>query len=243
MTIEARRSEVAMSDRRAEMIREVAEHIAALPRTAPVRVAVDGRTASGKTTFADELAAAIERAGRPVIRAQIDGFHRPRVERYRRGRMSAEGYYRDARDLDAVVSLLLAPLAAGGDRMIRTESFDLDADQPIDADPWKADTDAVLIVDGAFLQRPELAAQWDVTIYMRTSPAVCLQRGIDRDSSHLGGPEQTRRMYSERYQPAYEIYEQEAWPEASADLIIDNDDPAQPTVHARPDGRLPHIEQ
>ncbi len=232
-----------MGDRRAEMIREVVHRIVALPRTAPVKVAVDGRTASGKTTFADELAAGVQQTGRPVIRAQIDGFHRPRVERYRRGRMSAEGYYRDARDLDAVVSLLLAPLAVEGDRMIRTESFDLDADQLIDADPWKADADAVLIVDGTFLQRPELAAHWDATIYVHTSPAVCLQRGIDRDSAHLGGPEQTRRMYAERYQPAYELYEQEASPEASADLIIDNDDPAQPTVHARPDGRLPLVER
>ena len=62
-----------MSDRRAEMIREVAHRIVALPRSAPVRVAVDGRTASGKTTFADELATAVEQARRPVIRAQIDG--------------------------------------------------------------------------------------------------------------------------------------------------------------------------
>ncbi|MCT2007608.1 uridine kinase [Micrococcus lylae] len=225
------------------MIREVVHRIVALPRTAPVRVAVDGRTASGKTTFADELAAGIQQTGRSVIRAQIDRFHRPKVERYRRGRMSAEGYYLDARDLDAVVSLLLAPLAPDGDRMIRTESFDLDADQPIDAEPWKAAPDAVLIVDGTFLQRPELAAHWDATIYVRTSPAVCLQRGIDRDSAHLGGPEQTQRMYAERYQPAYELYEQEASPEASADLIIDNDDPAQPTVHARPNGRLPRVER
>ena len=70
-----------MSDRRAEMIREVAHRIVALLRTAPIRVAVDGRTASGKTTFADELATAVEQAGRPVIRAQSDGFHRPKVER------------------------------------------------------------------------------------------------------------------------------------------------------------------
>lgn len=229
-----------MGDRRADVIQEVVHRIVALPRTAPARVAVDGRTASGKTTFADELAAGIRRTGRPVIRAQIDGFHRPRVERYRRGRMSAEGYYRDARDLDAVVSLLLAPLSRSGDRMIRTESFDLDADEPIDADPWKADDDVVLIVDGTFLQRPELAAHWDATIYVRTSPAVCLQRGIDRDSAHLGGPEQTQRTYAERYQPAYEMYEQEASPETSADLIIDNDDPGQPSIHARPDGRLLH---
>ena len=29
---------------------------------------------------------------------------------------------------------------------------------------------------------------------------------------------------------------------SEADLIIDNDDPTQPTVHARQDGRLSHVE-
>jgi uridine kinase len=31
--------------------------------------------------------------GCPVIRTSIDGFHRPKAERYLRGRHSAEGYY------------------------------------------------------------------------------------------------------------------------------------------------------
>ncbi len=62
-----------MGDRRAEMIREVVHRIVALPRTAPVKVAVDGRTASGKTTFADELAAGVQQTGRPVIRARSMG--------------------------------------------------------------------------------------------------------------------------------------------------------------------------
>lgn len=227
-----------MSDQRAKAVNVIAQRVLTLPRTTPVRVAVDGRTASGKTTFADELAALIKRTECSVIRAGIDGFHRPKAERYRRGRMSAEGYYRDARDIDAVVSLLLAPLGPDGDRMIRTESFDLDTDQPISAEPWRANDDAVLIVDGTYLQRPELAAYWDVAIYVHASSEVCLQRGIDRDSARLGGPGQTERMYAERYQPAYEMYLQEASPEASANVILDNENPAQPIVHIQPDRRI-----
>ena len=53
-------------------------------------VAVDGVDASGKTTLADRLAEAV--APRPpVVRASIGDFHRPRAERYRRGRDSPEG--------------------------------------------------------------------------------------------------------------------------------------------------------
>jgi pantothenate kinase-related protein Tda10 len=64
---------------RAETVGTLAGLIVALWRSRPVRVAIDGRTASGKTTLADELAAAVGQAGRPVIRTSIDGFHRPRV--------------------------------------------------------------------------------------------------------------------------------------------------------------------
>src|ERR1700744_3144026 len=90
-----------------------------------LRVAIDGRSGAGKTTFAAELAETIIKIGRPVVRTSIDGFHRAKSERYARGRYSAEGYYYDARDLDAVRRLLLDPLGPNGDGWYRTESLNL----------------------------------------------------------------------------------------------------------------------
>src|SRR5262249_24209401 len=148
----------------------------------PVRVAIDGRLGSGKTMLADELAALLSAHRRPVIRTSIDGFHRPKAERYARGRTSPEGYYYGSRDLDAVTRLLLAPLGPGGDRCYRTASFDLENDRPIDDHPRTAETDAVLIVDGTFLQRPELAGGFDVTIYVATTDEIATARGIARDA-------------------------------------------------------------
>lgn len=219
-------------------INDIADRIVRFADGRTLRVAVDGRTASGKTTFANELAVAIEELGRPVIRASIDGFHRPKADRYRRGRLSAEGYYYDARDLDAIVTLLLEPLSSGGDRLFRTESFDLAADRPISSEPELAADDAILIVDGTFLQRPELAPHWDATLFVKTDPDVTFERGLERDAGYLGGRDQARISYEERYQPAYEIYEAEALPEQHADLIINNDDVDAPTVHLRTDSRL-----
>jgi len=63
-----------------------------------LRVGIDGVDGAGKTTFADELAAALAPFGRPVIRAGVDGFHHPRAVRYRRGRESPEGFFRDSYD-------------------------------------------------------------------------------------------------------------------------------------------------
>lgn len=93
----------------------LAHRISAIERTHPVRVAIDGVDAAGKTTLADELVASIETLGRPVIRASIDGFHNPAEIRYRRGRGSPEGYFRDSFNRAGLVEVLLAPPRAGRD--------------------------------------------------------------------------------------------------------------------------------
>ena len=226
------------SSHRAAVLDELASRIAGIASARPVRVAVDGRTASGKTTLADELAGAVGNTGREVIRTSIDGFHRPKVERYARGRHSAEGYYYDARDLPAISELLLSPLGPGGDLRYRTASFDLDSDRPIEQEPQVASTDAVLIVDGTFLQRPELRDGWDVTIFVETSEQISEQRGIDRDAKRLGGADATRQLYAVRYRPAFDIYESICAPASAADAIFNNDEFARPVLKVRDGSRL-----
>ncbi|WP_267425277.1 hypothetical protein [Methylobacterium sp. GC_Met_2] len=143
-----------------------------------------------------------------MIRTSVDGFHRPRVERYARGRHLAEGYYHDARDLPAIVALLLAPLGPGGNPRYRTASFDLVADLPLAQEPESAVVDAILIVDGTFLQRPELRDHWDVALFVRASAATAEARGLSRDATKLGGEAAARDLYAQRYRPAYALYEQ-----------------------------------
>ena len=64
---------------------QLADILVSRPHSSPLRVAIDGIDAAGKTTLADKLAPLIEAQGRPVIRASIDGFHRLRSLRYRLG--------------------------------------------------------------------------------------------------------------------------------------------------------------
>ncbi|MBM7048969.1 uridylate kinase [Rhizobium lusitanum] len=223
---------------RAAVLNDLAVLIAKLESARPIRVAIDGRTASGKTTLANELAECLRDKGREVIRTSIDGFHRPKVERYARGRHSAEGYYYDARDLPAINALLLDPLGPGGDGRYRTASFDLHNDLPIEQDPQFAPDDAILIVDGTFLQRPELRGGWDVAVFIETSEHVSEQRGIDRDTAHLGGAEATRQLYAGRYRPAFDLYQRLSAPASAADAIFNNDNFDQPALRVRGDGRL-----
>lgn len=195
----------------------------------PLRVAIDGPLASGKTTLADDLAEAIgDRA--PAIRAGLDGFHRPRAERYARGRRSALGYYEDARDYAAMRRALLDPLGPGGSGLYRAGLFDLEADQPNEAPLESAAAGAVLIVEGTFLQRPEFDGAWDVVVFLDIDPELSLARGLSRDSSALGGSEAAAALYRERYLPAWAMYAAACRPRERADVVIDHRDFQAPAV-------------
>lgn len=185
---------------------------------------VDGVDASGKTTLADELSQALQSAGQPVLRAGIDRFHNPRAVRYRRGADSPEGYYLDSFDLQALRRDLLEPLGPGGSRVVRLERYNFQADAPIESDPLPVDPHTILLFDGVFLLRPELADCWDVSIFVQVSFETVLARAVQRDSALLGGPQAVIDRYTRRYIPAQQKYLAECHPQQKADFVVYNDD-------------------
>jgi uridine kinase len=197
----------------------IAARIVAVP-AAPARIGIDGIDCAGKTTLADLLAPPVARAGRPVIRASIDGFLRPRAERYRLGSLSGEGYYRDSFDLDALRARLLDPLAPGGDRRHVTAVWDEQGDCAVEAEPAIAAADAVVIVDGVFLQRPEIRGAWDLVIWVDVSFEDALRRAEARDRGRFGDGTDVRERYLARYQPGQRRYLTECDPIRSADLVV-----------------------
>ncbi|MFT3855218.1 MAG: hypothetical protein QM733_21155 [Ilumatobacteraceae bacterium] len=147
------------SDTRSELIGSIAVCIAAI-RAGRVRVIVDGFTASGKTSLAHELAAAIRRLGRPTVRASFDDFKKPWRDAREKGydRTSGEGYYRNAPDFESARELLLKPAGPSG-----SGTLVLCAHDPLTGDDLRhvsvdVPTDAVLIVDSVFGMRPEYDA-------------------------------------------------------------------------------------
>ncbi len=201
----------------------------------PVRVAVDGPDAAGKTTLADELAAELLDRGRAAIRASADAFGRPRAERHRRGRDSPDGYRLDSFDHAALRRLLLDPLGPLGDGRYRTVSFDLDADAPVEAAPAVAAPAAILLVDGVFLQQGDLRDHWDRRIFVQCAPEVTIARALARDVPALGDADAVELRYRTRYLPAQAAYLVEDQPDKRAELVVLNDDPAAPTLRLRPD--------
>jgi uridine kinase len=87
-----------------------------------MRVGVDGVSAAGKTTFADELARLV-----PAARLSIDDFHNPPEIRHARGE-GPDSYYEDTFDLDAFRQAVLAStgtLLADGIFILKPELRDL----------------------------------------------------------------------------------------------------------------------
>lgn len=198
----------------------------------PTRVAVDGPDAAGKTTLADGIASALTARGRTVIRAAVDDFQRPRVDRYRRGAYSPEGYYRDSFDFGALRRLLLDPLGPAGDRSYRTAVFDFvrDVEQPGSA--GVAPEEAIVIVDGVFLLRPELLAAWDFTVFVSVSAEEALRRALVRDVALFGSIEEVERRYRERYLPAQALYLADVRPRDRAAVVVENNDPSRPVLRS-----------
>jgi uridine kinase len=203
----------------------LAEVVAAVPRStggAPVRVAVDGADGAGKSVFAGALATRLRAAGRPVVHASVDDFHRLRAERYRRGRDSPEGFWLDSFDYDRLRSDLLEPLSPGGSGRYRTAVHDLATDRLLD-EPWQqAPAGLVLVLDGLFLHRDELHGYWDLSVFLDVPFAVTARRLADRDGT---GADSLRR-----YVEAQRLYLGACRPADRATLVIDNTDWSRPAI-------------
>jgi uridine kinase len=212
---------------RDRVLGRIADHLASVRPGRPVRVAVDGITAAGKTTLARELTAAVVSRGRPAAHLSMDGFHHPRAIRHRQGRDSADGYYADAYDFASFSRLVLEPLGPGGSRRYRQRIIDLASDTAIDEPPVLGAEDLVLIVDGSFLQRD---LTWDEVVFVDTPFEVAHERGTRRDTSLLGGLDQARRAFEQRYHAASRRYLDEVGPADRASVVVGNSDIANPVL-------------
>jgi uridine kinase len=186
--------------KRSELIAELVSEILAR-KNAPsaLRVAIDGRCGSGKTMLAEEIAGAMAASRLGVLRSSVDEFHHPREHRYRQGEYSARGYYEDAFDYPAILKHVSRPVPS----------------------------DAVLLFDGVFVLRQELARCWDVRILVDVDAETTIARAVARDR---GDREIIERKYRVRYEPAWRIYADEEEPERKADLIVRNQDVENPML-------------
>ena len=128
-------------------------------------VAVDGRRASGMREFAEDLATTLRATGGTVFHASIEDFRQPRAQQQL-------GLYTDGYDHSLLRRVLIDPFRTGGSTGFALTGFDADRDEPVFQPKWKsAGPDAILIVDGVFLNRRELSGIWNYSLWLE-DPAV-----------------------------------------------------------------------
>jgi uridine kinase len=180
----------------------------------PTLVAIDGRSAAGKSTLARQLAAALPGS----VTFSVDDFHHPREHRYRQGEDSAQGYYDDAFDMAAIVELVLKPLRNGPyPAHCPPSTLDLVTNLPSTAPPIRILANAIVIFEGIFTLRRELNSYWDHRILVDIAAETCIQRALARDP---GPAEAIDRKYRIRYEPAWLLYVEAEHPESNADIMI-----------------------
>ena len=153
-------------------------------------IGVDGKGATGKTTLAAQIAAALPGS----VTVHIDDFARPEVRGWER---------------DRFVRQVLRPLLAG--RPGRYQRWDFDRN--VGAEWQTVPVGVPVIVEGVSATDERLGVPWDFTIWVEVPYEVRLARALERD-----GPERLDRWLSD-WMPSEDAYEKAQRPQERVDLV------------------------
>ncbi|MGW4408660.1 uridine kinase [Nonomuraea sp. NPDC004702] len=198
---------------REALVEELAELVAARPKDAWVRVAVDGAPAAGPGALADKLVAPLRLRGRPVLRVSAGDFLRPASLRLEHGRTDPDVFYEDWLDVKGLLREVLEPLEPGGSGRVLPALWDSGIDRAYRLPYRELAPGGVVLVDGTLLLGRGLPFEVSVHVWLS---AGALARRTPQD---------------ERWRlTAYERYEREARPQRAADVVVRADHPDRPAV-------------
>lgn len=197
----------------------------------PTRVAVDGRSAAGKTTLADELAKAVRNLNHGVLRASIDHFHYPgHKNRSQQKEWTAQSYYDYGFDYTSFANYVLKPLGPGGNRRCRTALWDSFHDKEVPEEWHNVGNRDIAIIDGVFLLHLELASHWDYVIWLGIDNETMVNRALKRDVEWVGSTQVVEERYRQFWVPTHELYEQLTLAPSRANAFVDNQDFTKPKL-------------
>ncbi|WP_027342276.1 nucleoside/nucleotide kinase family protein [Hamadaea tsunoensis] len=191
---------------------ELVERIDALAAPWP-RIAIDGAPAAGPGTLADALVEPLRVRGRAVLRIGTADFLRPASLRYERGRTDPDSFYDDWLDSGGLLREVLDPLEPGGSGRVLPTLWNTVTDRATRAPYTTLAEGSVVIVDGTLLLGRWLP--FDLTVHLHLSASALARRTADEERWRL---------------PAYARYEEEADPQAAADVVVRVDDPRHPAI-------------
>ena len=173
-------------------------------------VAIDGPGGSGKSTLAAELR---ERLGglAQVTVVHGDDFYRPMAADDRL-LLSPQAGYTQYFDWQRLRDQVLIPLAAG--TAGQYQRYDWETGALAAGELHQVPRSGVVIVEGVYTARPELAGYYDLTVWVETPRETCLRRLDERGHDHgLGN-------WDERWRAAEEHYLATTQPGTRLDLTV-----------------------
>lgn len=182
------------------------------------RLGIEGPVADDAHALADAVAAVLTDRARPVARVCADDFLRARSLRLEHGPDDPDAFGELWYDLAALRREVLDPMAP--DRSRRTwlpRLRDRETDRPFREPPRTAAPSTVVVLDGRFLGRWEVADAIDVRVLLDVSPAARARR--------VPAVEQARVL------PAWERYLEWFDPATDATAVVRYDRPSHPAVY------------
>lgn len=189
----------------------------------PLVIGISGIDGAGKTTFANALEKYLNSHKYQTQAIHLDDFHNPKAVRYS-GKNQPENYFNRSFNINLIVEKLLAPILQKAAISTRLTLLDLDSDKFDMEKDYSIDRSTIVIFEGVFLFRKELAHYIDYKIFLDIPFEESKKRAKERD------PQAIVTKYDAKYLPAQVKYLQEYPPPRTADMIIDNTDREYPRL-------------
>jgi para-aminobenzoate synthetase len=198
------------------MIRSIIETVRRITRerSSPILVAIDGRSGSGKSTMARALAQEI-----PAAVVPGDDFFAAGIPARAWAARSAPERARDCVDWRRLRREALEPLLQGHDAAWYPFDFAAgmrpDGTYAISTERVRLEPAPVVLLDGAYSTRPELADLIDLSILITTPAATRLRRLEAREDP------QFLAAWHDRWDAAEDYYFTHVRPPTAFDIVVD----------------------
>ncbi|MGG4265980.1 uridine kinase family protein [Peribacillus simplex] len=174
-------------------------------KRSPYIMAIDGRGGSGKSTLASRIQA--ECPGSAVV--HMDDFYLPSSKRIQLP--PAPKQIGADCDWERVFNQILKPLTVGKDA--RYQRYDWETDTMAE---WHiVPAEGLVIIEGTYSIRNELAGSHDFTIWVECPRDQRLKRGLERDG------EDARQMWEDNWMIHEDLYVDAQRPQERANLVVD----------------------
>ena len=176
-------------------------------------IGIDGLGGSGKSMYAYKLQRQLE--GSVIL--HLDDFVHKKKVRYNKNYEEWYCYYHLQWRYDYLIQKLLLPLKSGLDVNETIEVYNRETDS-YTLRKIEIPVGTTVIIEGVFLQRPELRPYFESVIYLELDKETRLKRISDRDI-YMGDKKEIALKYEQRYFPAEEKYIEQCNPLALADIV------------------------